>query len=313
VKRANLELVVGGSIILAFFILVAGTLWLKEVNVTRKSVRYTVLFPNVGALQVGDAVMTNGVKMGAVLKISLDNRYVKVLIELDKDVVLTDSAVITVQNVGLLGERAVGILLSEKGAVCKPNGKNKGELTYLHGNFDTGIAEAMGMLGSVLSEVQELVVNVSSIVDQTVADTSFIRSFHTILARVDSISGDIDDLVSRNKAGLNNTLASVNRISTSVDGLLQEKQETIESIIDDGKEMTARFVSISQRVDSLAAFAGNIARDIDQGKGSIGMMLKDEQFFLNVKNAVADIDTLVNDVREDALKLRVRFGFGKNK
>jgi len=63
---------------------------------------------------------------------------------------LTDSSKITVQNIGLMGERMVGVQLSGKGALCKPNGKGKNGTTYINGYFDTGIAEAMGMVGTVL-------------------------------------------------------------------------------------------------------------------------------------------------------------------
>lgn len=63
-KKTNMDLVVGGSIIIAIVILVAGVLWLKEVSITSKMVSYTVLFTNVGALQVGDPVMVNGVNKG---------------------------------------------------------------------------------------------------------------------------------------------------------------------------------------------------------------------------------------------------------
>jgi len=60
VKKSSMDLVVGASILLALFILIAGVLWLKEVSITRRMVSYTVLFPNIGALQGGDGVMVNG-------------------------------------------------------------------------------------------------------------------------------------------------------------------------------------------------------------------------------------------------------------
>ena len=65
-KKSNMDIIVGGSILLAIFILVFGVLWLKESLVAKQMESYTILFPNVGTLQLGDPVMTNGVTKGRV-------------------------------------------------------------------------------------------------------------------------------------------------------------------------------------------------------------------------------------------------------
>ncbi len=64
-------MIVGGVIFLSLFILIAGILWLKEVSFSQKTVSYTVLFPNIGTLQVGDPVTANGVKKGIVKRLYL--------------------------------------------------------------------------------------------------------------------------------------------------------------------------------------------------------------------------------------------------
>jgi len=86
-----MELVVGGTILIALFILIAGVLWLKSTAITSTMVNYTILFPNVGTLQLGDPVVVNGVKKGKVHSIGLCGSKVAVLIKLEKDIVLTDS------------------------------------------------------------------------------------------------------------------------------------------------------------------------------------------------------------------------------
>jgi hypothetical protein len=53
--------------------------------------------------------------------------------------------------------------------------------------------------------------------------------------------------------------------------------------------------------------------NIESGKGSIGKLYTDEQFYNELKAVVRSVDTLVNEVQQDALKLRVRLGFGRKK
>ena len=196
-KRTNNDLIVGGVIIISLFILIAGVLWLKEVSVSRKLVSYTVLFPNIGTLQIGDPVTVNGVRRGAVSDVYLHKARVAVTIKLDKNVVFTDSSVVTVQNIGLMGERMVGIHLSEKGTPYVPDTKKK--KTYIHGYFDSGIAEAMGMLGDVLTEALSLVDTVQEIIHKTVGDTEFVEFFTTIVQRLDTVVYLVDLLLEENK------------------------------------------------------------------------------------------------------------------
>jgi len=116
VKKNKVELIVGGTIFIALFILIAGVLWLKGALVMNKMVQYSVLFPNVGTLQPGDPVVVNGVRKGSVSTIDLKGARVAVTINLDKDVALTDASKVTVQNIGLMGERMVGIQLDAAGS-----------------------------------------------------------------------------------------------------------------------------------------------------------------------------------------------------
>jgi len=306
-----MDLIVGGSIILALFILVAGILWLKEVAVSSKMVSYSVLFPNISTLQAGDPVSVNGVKTGSVRAIRLRGQKVAVVIDIDRDVALTDSSRIVVQNIGLMGERGVGIALSNKGTVIKPITRR--DTTYIEGFFDTGIAEAMGMLGAVLGEVEVLAGNVSSIVGSTIGDTVFLKLFHTMVARLDTVTNIANRIVVKNQPLLNKSIQNITAVSSDLKSLLDNNSNHIDSIMANGHALTGYALSIASRVDSLSSTVKQMVDEVDRGEGSIGMLVKDEQFYRDLKKTVLDLDTLVTQVQDDALKLRIRLGFGKPK
>ena len=140
----------GASILIALFILIAGVIWLKEASVASTMVNYAVIFPEVGTSQVGDPVYINGVKKGTVQRIELHGTEVLAILNIDRRINITDSVRIAVVNVGLLGERGVGVTLSPRGAPV-PFIVPGADTTFIRGRFDTGISEAMGMLGTVLA------------------------------------------------------------------------------------------------------------------------------------------------------------------
>jgi phospholipid/cholesterol/gamma-HCH transport system substrate-binding protein len=311
VKKTDMDLLVGASILVAIIILITGVLWLKEISVSRKMADYAVVFPNVGTLQVGDPVMVNGVSKGTVKSIYLRKREVAVILEIDKNVRLTDSCKIMIQNIGLMGERGVGLHYSQSGATVPPI--TGSDTLFMHGTFDTGIAEAMGMLGSVLGEVQSLVENLSVVVEQTVGDTSFFSLFKTISGRLDTISSVVQRIAVDNKAPLEQSVRNLQKLSEEARALLDRNSPEIDTIVLNGKEITSRAIDIANNIDSLTVTVQSIVGRVQDEETTAGKLLSDKDLYNDLKQTVADLDTLVKNVREDALKLRIKIGFGSKR
>jgi phospholipid/cholesterol/gamma-HCH transport system substrate-binding protein len=309
VKKTNIDLIVGASILFSLIILIAGVLWLKEASVSRKLVHYAVLFPNVGTLQAGDPVMVNGIIMGSVKSLNIKDNKVLAVFDLDRKIHLTDSCLITVQNIGLMGERGVGITLSVAGkSVPAVSGH---DTTFLYGNFDTGIAEAMGMVGTVLSEVRVLAGNVSKIIDRTVGDTSFAQTFDVLIARLDTITSTGQSILVDNQPKLDSMIQQAKVLIVELNNIIKANRTQIGNIVTNGDTLLENAVVITRSTDSLVHSVTAIVDEIQNGNGTVGMLIKDKKFYTDLKKSVADLDTLINDVQDNALKLRVTLGFGR--
>jgi phospholipid/cholesterol/gamma-HCH transport system substrate-binding protein len=300
-----MELIVGGTIFIALFILIAGVLWLKGTLVTNKMVQYSVVFPNVGTLQPGDPVMVNGVKKGAVRTIELTGARVGVVIDLDRGIRLTDASRITVQNIGLMGERMVGIQLEEGGKVIPPNGKKKDGIVPIEGHFDTGIAEAMGMIGAVLTDVRTLIKNIDWIVDGTVGDTSFFTQFKRIVSRLETVTIAVERLIDQNRPSIDRSVAALERISAEVGGIVDTNKSRINALASDGALLGSKAVAIATRIDSLTRCLESIVVRIDKGEGTAGILLKNEQFYYDLKRTIVDLDTFITTANRKGIKLHI--------
>ena len=304
-QKNKIELIVGGTIFIALFILIAGVLWLKGALVMNKMAHYSVLFPNVGTLQQGDPVMVNGVKKGTVATIGLQDARVAVTIDLDKDVVLTDACRITVQNIGLMGERMVGIQLVQTGKIIPPNGKNKDQIVPVEGYFDTGIAEAMGMIGTVLSDVRTLIKNIDWIVDGTVGDTSFFKQFKRIVSRLETVTGAVEALVADNRPSIDRSVAAIERVTAEVNGLVDTNKRHINALIADGALLGSKAVVVATKIDSLTSSLETIVTHLNKGEGTAGLLLKDEKFYYDLKKTVVDLDTFITTANRKGIKLHI--------
>jgi len=312
-KKMNVDLVVGASILCALFILVAGMVWLKEASLADKMVNYLVVFPEVGTLQLGDPVYINGVKKGTVSTIELRGTEVGTILNIDKKIRMTDSVRVSVVNVGLLGERGIGVTLSAHGNTIPFIAPGSKDTVIIRGRFDTGISEAMGMLGTVLSEVETLVVNVAGILDATIGDTAFINRFHSIVGRLDTVCIVANRLLIRNEPVLNAAMSDLKKVSAELKTLIERNGPGIDSIVVGGDQLMTKGMALVTQAESLVVDVQGVLHNIESGQGSLGKLYKDEAFYKELKDVVGSVDTLVSEVRQDALKLRVRLGFGRKK
>ncbi|MDR3012448.1 MAG: MlaD family protein [Chitinispirillales bacterium] len=311
-RKLNVDFIVGASILIALFVLIAGVIWLKEVSIANTMVNYAVIFPEVGTSQVGDPVYVNGVKKGTLRRIELHGTEVLGILNLDRRINLTDSVRIAVVNVGLLGERGIGITLSPQGSPV-PHIAPGADTVFIRGHFDTGISEAMGMLGTVLAEVETLVVAVSQILHATIGDTTFISQFHDIVGKLDTITIVTDRLLKRNEPVLNAAFADLRIVSRDLKDLLDRNSPGLDSIVADGQILMTKGIALVEHAEALIDDVQAILKNIEDGKGTLGRLYVDDTFYDELKAVMASVDTLVGEVRQDALRLRVRLGFGKKR
>ena len=105
------EVLVGAAILAALVVLVAGALWLGEVQLGGDRSVHTALFRSVGGLGVGDQVSLRGVRIGRVDAIRLaEDNWVAVDLRLDPDVPLPTGPGAVVMPSTLFGEWEVTVV-----------------------------------------------------------------------------------------------------------------------------------------------------------------------------------------------------------
>jgi phospholipid/cholesterol/gamma-HCH transport system substrate-binding protein len=165
----------------------------------------------------------------------------------------------------------------------------------------------------VLAEVETLVENVSSIVQNTVGDTAFVTVFKTLVNRLDTISNVAQVLLSENKPVIDRSLKNLQTISSDLKEIVSRNSDHIDAIMNNGDSLSAAALGIASQVDSLTVSLNQIIGQIKEGEGSLGMIVNDSEFYHDLKKTISNLDTLINEVQGDALKLRIKLGFGRKK
>ncbi|MFY2825400.1 MlaD family protein [Ruegeria sp. MALMAid1280] len=173
-------------------------LWLAKFEVSRQYAYYDVLFDNVSGLSAAGGVSYNGLPVGQVISLQLDDEdpsKVRVKLEVDADIPVTDDTIAQLQSLGVTGVSYVELTGgSASGTKLPENSVIKSKRSAIQSLFEGA--------PKVLDEAVTLLENLNAVVDDKNR-----KSVSDILDNVASASGK-----------LNKTLTDFENLSTDLGG-----------------------------------------------------------------------------------------------
>jgi len=291
VNSRSVELRVGLVVLAACVVLVLGLMWVKGIRFDQTRYRYSVIFPNVGALEVGDAVSVSGVPKGKVEKIELYQGDVLVSVNLTRDVVLKKDARFTVMNVGLMGERFVAVQTGHSDTLL--------DLSQpIHGYYDTGIPEVMGRMGDMI----EMVRRVAESLDRVVGTKSSRESMLESIENLREITRKTNDLLDRNRERFDQTMADLSYTSSELKGMVTDNKDKLGEAVDNFSSASQKLDQITTSLDSLSTSLKNLTFKLESGEGTLGQLLNDTTLYQQIKNTTENVDSLISDIKRHPKK-----------
>lgn len=297
-NRKNQNLVVGSFVLVALAILLFGIYFLKETVPGKRQDRYYAVFDQVSTLQEGDPIKVNGVKMGKVEGIRLEGHRVKVGLSLDRGIKLTRDSEVRIQNIGLMGERQIGIRLGTSTDTLAPG-------AVLEGLLDAGIAEAMGVAGEVMVQAEGLVRDLRAALDSTVAKPEFAMRFNRLLDTTEALTRNLSGLMRETEPKLTRALDRIEKAGSSVQGLVEEQREPLRHIMSEGKKASERLSGLTDRADKVAADMQSLIQQINSDQGTVGALLRDTTLHRELNRTLGSADSLFRLIHRKGLDVNL--------
>jgi phospholipid/cholesterol/gamma-HCH transport system substrate-binding protein len=221
----NIEFRVGIFVIFAVIIFVLAIVWIQGYRLRQDTYDLNVIFDEVGSLAEGDPVMVAGIRKGKVSDLKLVEGGVEATLIISNDVKLKKDAVITVKNIGLMGERFIAI---RQGKSDQPLNITK----PFRGTYDTGIPEVMGMMGEMVTELRNLVFALK----KSVASDANLNKLSETIGNFEKLSASLADYVGKNKENFDKAAQNFLAASKSLNKLISAnagKVDTTMQRVDD--------------------------------------------------------------------------------
>lgn len=326
-----------GLILLAWMLVQFGGMAILPFTNGRSNV--TVITDRADGIGEGSAVLYRGVGVGQVreVRMSDDMRNIVLLLQLEPEARVPDNVEAVIRPQGLVGGGA-SIFLELTGP--NPSGRrlmpgaelpgHVGTLDLLPKEF-TALAESLRKTteefreSGVLKHLDEVVVNISNqatragevmeSVQKLVGDEDLKRNIDQSLANINEATATANK-IAKNLEKFSDTL---DRTGQNLDRLTGEATETVRdarltirstqgSIDQLTKSIGERLTQVAGMLDSMSS----VARKMDQGSGTAGMMVNDPKLYealvdsaKQLNGTLADLKRLVEQWEQEGVTLRL--------
>ena len=290
--------IVGSVFVGAFAILLFGMFYLNDKDPRIKMEPYRIYFDQVSTLTIGDPVKVNGVKVGKVENVTLLERLVQVDVQVRKGIRIATDSEIKIQNIGLLGERQIGILQGKSPETFHPNDS-------LSGSCDAGISEAMASAGEVFDSSKVLLKTLRGIMDSTIAAEDFQKTFKEILYKTNDLTKRVDTLLLKTDPVLKSSLANLKNASVKVNALLDENRQPLKKIVEDASQITTEAKEIVAVVDEVIQRLNGLTEQLASKENTVGALINDTAFYGELRSTVRTADSLLLSIMDDGLDVNI--------
>ena len=249
-----------------------------------------VEYDNVEGIVKSAAVTLNGLVVGNISNITINQNTGKILVELQlkTDFPISKSSTAAIYEPGFIAGKQIAIYPNYADKTIVADGD------VLKGKVTAGITESLKeklvplqeKFEKLIRNSDDLVVSFKNVMDkQGQADlkkslselSKTIEEFHKASANVNSMLAD-------NKSKINGTVSNFNKISSDFSKISDSLNK-------------ANLGQTAKNLEKTLASVDKIMANLQSGKGSMGKMLNDEVLYNNLSKTSKELELLLEDVR----------------
>ena len=296
--KVSNETKIGALTAIAIVVLILGYNFLRGNDILSREQRFYAIYGHVDGLNISKPVLVNGFQIGRVSDMKLQPSG-KTLDEFktNKDDHIPENTVARLMSTDLLGNKAIEFELGNS----KVNAESK---DTLRSNVERSLAESVQPVQkkaeAIITKMDSLLTSVNTILNpsfQKNIDRSF-KSVASTLETIDRTTKKVDGLVGSESGRIGKILANFESISSN----LRNNNQHISHIVANFDQLSNQVAKTN--IQETLTNANKAMTDlqaainkINNGTGSIGLLLNDDKLYNNLNNSAANLDKLMIDLK----------------
>ena len=282
--KVALLTIVSGSLLYVGFNFLKGRDAFSDVD------RYHIYYANVDGMTLGSPVLFNGMSVGQVKEMSLDEKkgnMINVTIQMEGHIPLTDSTVAKLVDGSLLGGKSIELIV-------KPGTRTLEEGETIPSIVEPSLTEALSESAKpVMQKIDKTLENVNTILNEQNQ-----RKISQILTNLEAASLEVKEIMKVNKATLAATTSNLSKLTTSL--VETEKQlkpilRDLDSFADSLKN--AKIKSTVDEANKAVTQLNQVLDKVNTKQGTLGKLVNDDSLYVHIDKTVKDLDNVFIDLK----------------
>jgi phospholipid/cholesterol/gamma-HCH transport system substrate-binding protein len=286
IKDAQLK--VGLFSLAALFLLFFIIIWGKGFNYAKDKYKINIVFESSGGLLIGEPVAIRGVVIGRVNRISLGDNNVVVEVSINNSVKLYSDAKAHIENQEIMGGKKIELFAGSGSGVLTENatiyGENFGGLLEM-APYIISLAENMG---STLSKLDTTLIYFNQVLNSPERFDKLDKIIDNLSVSTNSLSSFLE----KNEEDMSKILRNISSSTRDISEIFDGSGEQI-------KQSINRFVNFSKTLDSLSNSLSLVMNNIEDGKGTIGKLISDDEIYMLLRNTATELDSVSRSVKKN--------------
>ncbi|WP_112112200.1 MlaD family protein [Flavobacterium aciduliphilum] len=276
-------------VIASILLFIWGYSYLKGRDLLVKYKTLFVEYENVEGLAKSAPVTINGLVVGKVSNITLDNTTakIKVEIQINSDFPIRKNSVAEIYAPSPIGGKEIAIIPSKSGPEIEDGG-------FFVSSSKLGLTDELAKqmeplkdkITKLLDNANVMFENINQVLDAKSKDNlrKSLADLSTTVAQFKSVASDVNSIVAQNKPKLNATFSNFEKTSTN----LSKISDSISKV---------NFAATVQSLQKTLSHVNGMMATIESGKGTMGKIMNDEALYLNLNKTSKELELLLQDLR----------------
>ena len=293
--------------------------FLKGQNIFSSGRLFTVKFENVNGLAPSKPVSINGLRVGQVKEIKIIDTakpiYFEVVISVEKNIQFSKQTVAEIYEPGIMSGPEIRLLLDYGSDVAKDGDFLPGRIAggMLDG-FSKQLTPTQAKLDSVLLSFNQTLGSVNNVLDPSTQQeikamlrnlNRTVDSFDKTAQSLTATSNSANDLIKTNEKTLNTTLNNASATMASAKATVDKFGKTADKL------NALELDQVIKNFENASKNLNTLLEDMNNGKGSLGKLAKDETLANELEATIKNMNELVTDLKKNPSRYVNISVFGK--
>jgi len=282
----------------AIALLIIGYNFLKGNSIFSSETVLYARYSQVDGLTVSKPVLINGYQIGRVAALELQpDATIKATLKINGKYEIPKNTIARLEGTDLLGSKAIVLTLG--------NDKNFAEDgDFLQTNVEKGLMETFQPVQKkaelIITKMDSILSSINTILNPNL-QKNIDRSFTSIagtLGSLEATSKKVDALVGSESSKLSAILSNVEAITAN----FKNNGAKIDAVMNNLNTVTDKVAALNfeqtvNNANKAMADLQTMLNDVKNGKGSLGALINDRQMYDNLNNAAKNLDALMIDLK----------------